>query len=115
MELDMDPRRIVDTAIGMHASTPDGTLPSPSQTPIPPAPPLDIAIASPSDVVARPPRSVVWAHFIKADDYETSNKATCMHCGKTLVASGGSTSTMRQHLKNRHVDKLNETLTSLDK
>jgi BED zinc finger len=49
-------------------------------------------------------RSLAWLHFRKARDYRTTKKAACMHCGKTLVASHGSTSTMLLHLQRKHAD-----------
>jgi hypothetical protein len=47
-------------------------------------------------------RSPVWDHFVKAPDYKTSEKATCVHCDKMLRASHGSTSTMLHHLQKKH-------------
>ena len=57
---------------------------------------------------ARQPRSPVWKHFVKADGYETSKKAFCMHCNAKLTASGGSTSSMLQHLQKKHPDMLTQ-------
>jgi len=54
------------------------------------------AAANPG-ATGRQPRSPVWKHFIQADDYATSKKATCMYCDATLTASGGSTSSMLVH------------------
>jgi BED zinc finger len=55
---------------------------------------------------SRSTKSIVWFHFRKAQDYKTSKKATCMHCGTTLVASHGSTSTMLNHLRTKHPEYL---------
>src|SRR5262245_45577434 len=106
MELDLDPHRIADTATGTHDPTSDDSLPS-LPTPSPPTPPPDVVIASPNGAITRRPhRSAVWDHFVKASDHATSRKATCMHCGRTLMACGGSTSTMLQHINNHHRDLL---------
>ena len=57
-------------------------------------------------VNGRQPRSEVWLHFVKAADYMTSRKATCMHCNKTFMSRRGSTSTMHLHLKKNHASML---------
>ena len=57
-----------------------------------------------ADADKRQNRSPAWLHFRKADDYAATRKATCMHCGKTLVASNGSTSTMLVHLQRKHAE-----------
>ena len=104
-QLDMD----MDTT-----SPSDDVLESPTPTPPTPVEPAAPA-ASPSNaiinhVVTRtsasasnsPRGSAVWLHFQKRPDFRVSKRATCMHCGKTLVASHGSTSSMIIHLQRRH-------------
>jgi BED zinc finger len=87
-------------------ATPENSLPLPSP-PQERTPPNATAAARPK-ATARQPRSPVWKHFIKADDYETSKKADCMYCDATLTASGGSTSSMLQHLEKKHPDMLTQ-------
>jgi hypothetical protein len=102
----MDPHCIADTATDNHESTSQDSL-SFLPTPSPPAPSPDVVVAPPNgDATRRPRRSAVWDHFVKADDYEASRKASCMYCSRMLMASGGSTSTMLAHLKNHHPDRL---------
>ena len=60
-------------------------------------------------VNGREPRSDVWHHFFKAADHTISKKATCMHCGKMFTSRHGSTSTMRDHLRNKHPKEFSET------
>jgi hypothetical protein len=76
--------------------------------PSPPASPVH-ALTS-TDVGERGPRSPVWKHFRKAADYKTSRKTTCMHCGKTVLASCGSTTAMHSHLKRFHPEVYAESL-----
>jgi hypothetical protein len=59
-------------------------------------------VVAPPPITSRPGKSPVWLHFRKAEDYEISKKASCMHCDKTLVASRSSTSTMLTHLQKKH-------------
>jgi hypothetical protein len=70
------------------------------------APPHSPTPPAASGPTGRQPKSGVWNHFRKNADYRTSKKATCAHCGKTLVASRGSTTTMNNHVKNRHPQAL---------
>jgi hypothetical protein len=55
-----------------------------------------------SQVVKHKSRSEAWNHFEKAPDYDSSRKATCMHCNKTGVASCGSTTALLTHLRKDH-------------
>ena len=79
---------------------------SPLETPSPcasTAPPVHVlGFPERNCINGRQPRSEVWLHFLKADDYLTSKKATCMHCNKTLTSHRGSTSTMHLHLEKNH-------------
>jgi hypothetical protein len=86
--------------------TPESSPPllSPPQERTPP----NVTAAARPYTTARQPRSLVWKHFIKAGDYETSKKATCMHCTAVLTASGGSTSSMLQHVQKQHPDVLTQ-------
>jgi hypothetical protein len=47
-------------------------------------------------------KSDMWDHFKKAADYETSKKASCIHCKISYVCSGGSTRSLWRHIKNAH-------------
>ena len=47
-------------------------------------------------------KSDVWNHFIKAADYETSNKAICIHCQSSYVCSDWSTKSLWRHVKKAH-------------
>src|SRR5262249_475553 len=115
MEMDVDPHCIADTATDSHDSASLDSQPS-LPTPNPPAPPPGVVVASPNGAVTpRPHRSAVWDHFAKADNYETFTKAPCMHWNRMVMASGGSTSTMLQHLKNHHLDMLTGAAASPDK
>lgn len=101
MELDMDPHRIAENATNSHSTTSQD--PSPSlPTPSPPAAPYAVVASPNGAVTGRRHRSAAWDHFVRQDDYETSKKVACMHCKKLFIASGGSTSTMLQHLHNGH-------------
>src|SRR5262245_57910446 len=51
-------------------------------------------------------RSKVWCHFVKAADYKTSKKATCVYCGNTFMSRRGTTTSMMQHLEKKHPDML---------
>ena len=102
MEVDTDPHRIAENATDSHDTTPQDPPPS-LPTPSPPASPPNAVVASPNGAVTgRRHRSPAWDHFVKQNDYETSKKVTCVHCKKPFIASGGSTSTMLQHLHHCH-------------
>ena len=47
-------------------------------------------------------KSDVWNHFIKAADYEASNKAACIHCQSSYVCSDWSTKSLWRHVKEVH-------------
>ena len=51
-------------------------------------------------------RSGAWDHFVKAANYASTKKASCTHCSKSYVCSGGSTRNMLNHVKNAHPDML---------
>jgi len=99
------------------ASSPSNPVPDHSSPPLP-APGSHTSITPPVHAVttaptnrrpnARQPKSVVWHHFTKAPDYETSWKTTCMHCTKVLTATCGATTTLKTHLEKRHPEKLAE-------
>jgi hypothetical protein len=95
------------------------SFPSPLSTPslrASPAPPVHV-LSFPADnsINGRQPRSKVWHHFLKAADYTTSKKATCMHCNKTFMSRHGSTSTMRLHLEKNHPNMLSAGAESPDR
>jgi BED zinc finger len=69
---------------------------------LPPPPPPPPAVSP----TGRQLTSVVWKHFIRLPDYNTSRRGTCMHCARVLKACRGSTSSMLVHLKVHHADKL---------
>jgi hypothetical protein len=100
-----------DVANSIHNMTPESSPPlsvSPCNPTliVPTAPaPASAALAN-GNATDRQPRSQVWLHFTKADDYAASRKATCMHCGKTFKATHGSTTTMHLHLTKKHRDIL---------
>jgi hypothetical protein len=91
----------------------DATLGSPAPsllTPVSPTPATfpvkDVVVPAGVGANGRHYKSPVWLHFQKAQDYEVSRKATCMHCSRTLVASRGSTSTMLHHLQRMHPNSI---------
>ena len=43
--------------------------------------------------------SFAWNHFTKDEDFKNNKKATCNHCHKSYICSGGSTSGITKHLK----------------
>jgi radical SAM protein with 4Fe4S-binding SPASM domain len=47
--------------------------------------------------------SIVWIHFTKDPDFKENKKATCKHCSKVYVCSGGSTSNLKKHLKKHNI------------
>ena len=87
-------------------STPSPCASATSHSPLPSPPPFSPAhlskVLTNSRAHARQPRSIVWSHFVKAPDYTTSKKATCVHCNKTFMSRHGSTSTMHMHLQKNH-------------
>jgi hypothetical protein len=46
--------------------------------------------------------SFAWNHFTKDKGFKNNKKATCNHCHRSYVCSGGSTSGITKHLKNVH-------------
>lgn len=49
-------------------------------------------------------KNSVCGHFLKS---KTKSEAKCKYCNKILLCSGGSTSTLRNHLKNKHLVSFN--------
>jgi BED zinc finger len=47
-------------------------------------------------------RSHVWSYFTRDPNFKENKKATCNLCKKSYVCSGGSTSNLSKHLKNKH-------------
>ena len=47
-------------------------------------------------------RSYVWSYFTRDPNFKENKKATCNLCKKSYICSGGSTSNLSKHLKNRH-------------
>lgn len=47
-------------------------------------------------------RSYVWSYFTRDSNFKENKKATCNMCKKSYICSGGSTSNLSKHLKNRH-------------
>ncbi|KAH9629867.1 hypothetical protein HF086_006551 [Spodoptera exigua] len=54
-------------------------------------------------------KTSVWLHFLKS---KTNSEAKCKHCNKILLTSGGSTSALRNHLKNKHLISLDSAKTA---
>lgn len=50
-------------------------------------------------------KSSVWSHFLRS---KIKTTAKCKHCNKVLMCSGGSTSSLRNHLKKTHLISLTD-------
>ena len=46
--------------------------------------------------------SDVWKYFTKDVSYKQNKKAKCNVCGVTYICTGGSTSNLNKHIKNKH-------------
>ncbi|CAB4377007.1 unnamed protein product [Rhizophagus irregularis] len=46
--------------------------------------------------------SDVWKYFTKDVNYKQNKKAKCNVCGVTYICTGGSTSNLNKHIKNKH-------------
>ncbi|CAB4477029.1 unnamed protein product [Rhizophagus irregularis] len=46
--------------------------------------------------------SDVWKYFTKDVSYKQNKKAKCNLCGVTYICTGGSTSNLNKHIKNKH-------------
>ena len=55
--------------------------------------------------------SDVWNVFTKDVNYKQNKKAKCNLCGVTYICTGGSTSNLNKHIKNKHsgFEKMQET------
>lgn len=58
----------------------------------------------------RPKSSIIWTFF----DETNADFARCKHCGKNFSRKGGGTTSLKLHLKSKHIDKYEELL-SLEK
>lgn len=54
-------------------------------------------------------KTSAWHHFLKS---KTKSEAKCKYCSKVLLCTGGSTSALRNHLKNKHLVFLESTKTT---
>ena len=93
----------------MQATDTNHTLNGPddassTHSPPPSRPASPVRALANNKVGERKPRSPVWDHFRRVDDYKISRKTICMHCDKTVLASCGSTTAMHSHLKKFHPD-----------
>jgi hAT family C-terminal dimerisation region/BED zinc finger len=59
-------------------------------------------VSQPASRTAISPRSGIWSHFKKSDDYANTRKVTCVHCGKMYISANGSTGNMWSHMKSVH-------------
>jgi hypothetical protein len=46
--------------------------------------------------------SGVWKYFTKDANFKENKKAKCDYCGVTYTCTGGSTTNMNNHIKNKH-------------
>jgi radical SAM protein with 4Fe4S-binding SPASM domain len=58
------------------------------------------SIISEREVVSK--ASDVWKYFTKDVNYKQNKKAKCNLCGVTYICTGGSTSNLNKHIKNKH-------------
>ena len=46
--------------------------------------------------------SDVWKYFTRDVNFKENKKAKCNHCGIIYICTGGSTTNMNNHIKNKH-------------
>jgi BED zinc finger len=46
--------------------------------------------------------SDVWKYFTRDANFKENKKSKCNYCGITYTCTGGSTSNMKNHIKNKH-------------